>query len=96
MKNYKNFISSILVFALLLAIALGCASKKKYTAQTPALIIRGGNDEVSFSYAVGGKNYQAKSKTKYALMLGTTGKACYIPAEPEKAYFALASETCGQ
>ncbi|MGC2235032.1 MAG: hypothetical protein WA584_02555 [Pyrinomonadaceae bacterium] len=96
MKNYKNFIGLFLVFALLLAVALGCASKKKYTAQTPALIIRGGNDEVSFSYIVNGKNYQASSKTKYAVMSGTTGKACYIPSEPEKAYFAYSNETCGQ
>ncbi len=96
MKNYKNIISLFLVFALLLMAALGCSNKKKYTAQTPALIIRGGNDEVSFSYIVNGKNYQAKSKTDYALMSGTTGKACYIPSEPEKAYFLPAGETCGK
>lgn len=96
MKNYRNSVSLFLVFGLLLMIALGCADKKKYTAQTPALIIRGGNDEVNFSYIVNGKNYQAKSKTKYALMSGTTGKACYIPSEPEKAYFALSNEICGQ
>lgn len=96
MKNYRNFISLFLVFALLFALALGCASKKKYTAQTSALIIRGGNDEVHFSYSVGGKTYQAKSKTDYAVMSGTLGKACYIPNEPEKAYFAFSNDTCGQ
>lgn len=96
MKNYKNFISLFIVFALLLAVALGCSSKKKYTAQTSALIIRGGNDEVHFSYSVNGKTYQAKSETDYALMSGTLGKACYIPEEPEKAYFLPAGKTCGQ
>jgi hypothetical protein len=96
MKNYKNILSLFLVFALLLVIALGCSSKKKYTAQTSALIIRGGNDEVHFSYVVNGKNYQTSSKTDYALMSGTIGKACYIPSEPEKAYFLPAGETCGK
>lgn len=96
MKNYKNLISLFLVFALLLIAALGCSSKKKYTAQTSALIIRGGNDEVHFSYSVNGKNYQTSSKTDYALMSGTIGKACYIPSEPEKAYFLPAGKTCGQ
>lgn len=96
MKNYKNLVSSFLIFALLFVIALGCASKKKYTAQTSALIIRGGNEEVFFSYVINGKNYDGRSKTKYALMSGTIGKACYIPAEPEKSYFALSNEVCGQ
>ena len=96
MKNYRNFVSLILVFALLFILALGCANKKKYTAQTPSLVIRGGNDEVHFSYVVNGKNYQARSKTDYAVMSGTVGKACYIPAEPEKAYFAMSNEICGQ
>ena len=96
MKDNRNFISLILVCALLLTVALGCMDKKKYTAQTSALIIRGGNNEVHFSYIVNDKNYQAKSKTDYAVMSGTLGKACYIPAEPEKAYFAFSNETCGK
>ena len=96
MKDYKNVLSLILVFTLLFAVALGCSNKKKYTAETPALIIRGGNEEVYFSYSVNGKNYQTSSKTDYALMSGTTGKACYIPDEPEKAYFLPAGKTCGK
>ncbi len=96
MKNYKNLVSLFLIFALLFVIALGCSSKKKYTGETSALVIRGGNEEVSFSYLVNGKNYQTTSKTDYALMSGTTGKACYIPSEPEKAYFLPAGKTCGQ
>lgn len=96
MKEYKNMIGLILVFAVLLAVGLGCSNKKKYASQTPALVVRGGNDVVYFSYIVNGKNYQASSQTDYALMSGTTGKACYIPSEPEKAYFALANETCGR
>lgn len=96
MKNHKNLISLFLVLALWLAVGLGCSSKKKYTAETSALIIRGGNEEVHFSYTVNGKNYQGRSKTDYALMSGTVGKACYIPSEPEKAYFLPAGKTCGQ
>ena len=96
MKNYKNTVSLILVFALLLAAVLGCSDKKKYTGETPALVIRGGNEEVSFSYNVNGKTYQTSSKTDYALMSGTIGKACYIPAEPEKAYFLPAGKACGK
>jgi|GEM_PF-5648565 len=96
MKDHKNFINLLLVFALWLAVALGCSSKKKYTAETSALIIRGGNEEVHFSYIVNGKNYLTRSKTDYAVMSGTVGKACYIPSEPEKAYFLPAGKTCGQ
>lgn len=96
MKNYKNLVSLFLIFALLFVIVLSCSSRKKYTAQTAALVIRGGNEEIYFSYLINGKNYQGRSKTKYALMSGTVGKACYIPSEPEKSYFALSNEICGQ
>jgi hypothetical protein len=96
MKNNKSVVSLFLVVALFIVIALGCSNRRKYTAQTFALVIRGGNEEVHFSYVVNGKNYDGRSKTKYAVMLGTRGKACYIPSEPEKAYFAMSNEICGQ
>lgn len=96
MKNKRNLTGLILALALLLTAALGCSDKKKYTSETSALIIRGGNDEVHYSYSVNNKNYQAKSKTDFALMSGTIGKACYIPGEPEKSYFMPAGYACGK
>jgi hypothetical protein len=96
MKNYKNLGSLFLIIALLFVIALGCAKKEKYTAQTSAFVIRGGTEEVHFSYGVNGKTYQGSSKTEYGVMSGTMGKACYIPSEPEKAYFAFPNEICGK
>ena len=104
MKSYSNLISLAVIFILLFAL-LGCFGKKNYTGQVPTVITdaesTGGSKvgyswTVSFSYTINGRTYKGTSHPKIRHQVGTQGKACYMPSKPEKAYFALPNEVCGQ
>lgn len=103
MKNYSNVISLIIVFALWLGLVIGCGRGKGYTGQAPAVVTQVSKVgrfksnpvyRTYFSYTVNGKTYQANSEERYSYPIGTQAKACYMPSDPQQAYFALPDGTC--
>ena len=110
MKNYSNLITLIIVFTLWLGLILGCGNRKEFTGQAPAVVkkateLRTQTDtgvssscSIDFTYTVNGRTYQASSENGscYERGIGTQGKACYKPSDPQLAYFALPRETCGK
>ena len=103
MKNYKNLIGLIIVVTLGLGL-LGCNKKKNYSAQAPAVVSKSTRNpaknssdyRVEFSYTINGRTFSEINLQKTNYAAGTQGKACYIPSDPGKAYFALPNEPCGQ
>lgn len=99
--------TSICVLVICLGLT-ACTSVKQYTGEAPALVTdmhttgSGKNRDISisFRYAVKGKTYDVTlNRTRSSAMkypTGTQGKVCYIPADPQKAYFADARDVCGQ
>ncbi len=107
MKNSKS-IYLVLVLALCSALGFGCTSRKQYTGDAPAVVTdlhtegSGKNRRYfqAFRYAINGKTYDVNNNKSGSSVMkyptGTQGKACYIPAEPQRAYFAATTEVCGK
>ncbi len=104
MKSYSNLISLTIVFAIWLGLVIGCNKKKNYSAQAPAVVAQTIRNpaknsydyRVEFRYTVNGRTYTEFNLQKTNYAAGTQGKACYIPSDPQEAYFALPNEVCGQ
>lgn len=96
-----------LALAICLVLIPACAFRKPYTGDAPAVVTdlhtegSGKNRRYyqAFRYTVNGKTYDATNNKSGSSVMkyptGTQGKACYMPADPQKAYFADAHEVCG-
>ncbi len=100
-------ISVVLVLAVCLVSIPACTSRKQYKGDAPAVVTdlhtegSGKNRRYfqAFRYTVNGKTYDVNNNKSGSSVMkyptGTQGKACYIPADPQRAYFAAANEVCG-
>ena len=103
----RTKISLVLVLAVCLVSIPACTSRKQYKGDAPAVVTdlhtegSGKNRRYfqAFRYTVNGKTYDVNNNKSGSSVMkyptGTQGKACYIPADPQRAYFAAANEVCG-